>query len=166
MSSDDTGPRPKPTEGKDNKERGISRKQVSQTDVPAFTLDEALRIPETLRDQYAKQPTKPIDVARALPMSPTSGTFKMLTGAAIAYGLTTGGARAETIALTDLGLVLWLQPKKGMTSVLAVRRYYSLGWCGSSFSDMTALRYPPPKLRRTCLSKWVCLQRPQIELWR
>jgi CAP12/Pycsar effector protein, TIR domain len=103
MNSDDNEGRPKPTEGKDERETGASRKQVSQTDVPAYPLDEALRIPEALRDQYAKQPTKPIDVARALPMSPTSGSFKMLTGAAIAYGLTTGGARADKIALTDIG---------------------------------------------------------------
>src|SRR5690348_17171629 len=36
---------------------GAKRTRVAQTDVPAFTLAEALRVPEVLRDEYAKQPT-------------------------------------------------------------------------------------------------------------
>jgi hypothetical protein len=82
---------------------GRGRRRVSQQDVPAFSLPEVLRVADVLRDQYASQPTKPIDVAQALPMSPNSGTFRMLTGAAVAYGITDGGAQADLIALTDLG---------------------------------------------------------------
>lgn len=36
-------------------------------------------------------------------MLPTSGTFRTLTGASVAYGLTEGGAQADEIALSDLG---------------------------------------------------------------
>ena len=36
-------------------------------------------------------------------MRPTTGQFKMLTGASIAYGFTEGGAQADLILLTDLG---------------------------------------------------------------
>jgi predicted nucleotide-binding protein len=77
--------------------------QLRQSDVPAMGLREALRIAETLRDQYAKQPTKPLDVAKALELGPQGSQFKMLTGASNAYGLTEGAAKAEAISLTELG---------------------------------------------------------------
>ncbi len=37
-------------------------------------------------------------------MSPTSGPFRMITGAAVAYGLTTAAAQAPEIGLTPLGM--------------------------------------------------------------
>jgi predicted nucleotide-binding protein len=36
-------------------------------------------------------------------MLPTSGTFRSLTGASVAYGFTEGGSQAELISLTELG---------------------------------------------------------------
>lgn len=74
-----------------------------QTDVPSVSLQQALRVPAALRDAYAKQPATPLQVATALDMSPTSGPFRTLTGAAAAYGLTEGAAQAERIGLTELG---------------------------------------------------------------
>lgn len=79
------------------------RSYLSQSDVPGLALESALRVPRALADSYAKQPTRPLRVAEALEMTPTSGTFRTLCGASIAYGLTEGGYNAETIALTDLG---------------------------------------------------------------
>jgi len=37
-------------------------------------------------------------------MAPGAGPFRMLTGAAIAYGLTSGGAQAPEISITPLGM--------------------------------------------------------------
>jgi predicted nucleotide-binding protein len=79
------------------------RGRVSQADVPRHTLDEALRIVEALSDQFAKKPTKPYYVADALGISPSSSRFRTLTGAAVAYGLTTGAYNAVEIAMTPLG---------------------------------------------------------------
>lgn len=79
------------------------RKYLSQGEVPALGLESALRIVQAIADNYACQPTKPLGVAQALNMSPTSGTFRALCGAAIAYGLTEGGYSAVTISLTALG---------------------------------------------------------------
>jgi predicted nucleotide-binding protein len=79
------------------------RRYVSQTDVPRHTLDEALRIPRAIADNYGKEPTRPLDVAAALEIMPTSSGFRTLAGAAVAYGLTDGGPNAELIGLTDLG---------------------------------------------------------------
>jgi hypothetical protein len=82
--------------------KGQSR--LAQADVPAYTLAEAMRVPEALRDDYAKGPASPLDIAKSLDMTPTSGPFRMLTGAAVAYGLTDSGAQTSSmIGLTPLG---------------------------------------------------------------
>lgn len=74
-----------------------------QSDVPNVALKQALRVPKAIADQYAAKPTKPLHVAAALGMQPTSGPFKALCGASIAYGLTIGGYHAGLIELTELG---------------------------------------------------------------
>ena len=98
-----------PTPGTKGKEavksvgNGKPRTYVKQTDVPKYTLREALRVAEAISEQYAKRPTKPIDIALALELNPNGRTFEDLTGASIAYGLTEGGAQADKITLTDVG---------------------------------------------------------------
>jgi hypothetical protein len=78
--------------------------RISQEDVPAYSLDQALRVPHAIADNYAYKPTRPLNVAGAMKVSPSSGPFRMLAGASIAYGLTTGGAYAPEIGITPLGL--------------------------------------------------------------
>lgn len=82
----------------------IQRSYVSQADVPAGSLDRALRIPRAIADNYGYKPTSPLQVAAALDVQPSSSNFRMLTGAAIAYGLTSGGCNAETISITPLAM--------------------------------------------------------------
>jgi hypothetical protein len=70
--------------------------------VPAYSLAKALRVPQAIADNYGESPTRPLRVAEALNMLPSSSSFRMLTGAAIAYGLTDGGYNAELISITPL----------------------------------------------------------------
>lgn len=91
------------TDTEEARSAGRRKARLSQADVPSYSITEALRVPEALRDEYGKQPTRPLMVAAALNVSPTGGTFRMLTGAAVAYGLTDGAAQGETIGLTALG---------------------------------------------------------------
>lgn len=77
--------------------------RISQQEVPAHTLDEARRVGRAIADNYAFRPTRPIAVAEAMGMKPTTGKFRTLCGASIAYGLTEGGYGAPTISLTALG---------------------------------------------------------------
>ncbi|HXN57163.1 MAG TPA: hypothetical protein VN912_01095 [Candidatus Angelobacter sp.] len=46
-------------------------------------------------------------------VSPTAGPFRALTGAAIAYGLTTGGAFAPEIGITPLGMRIVRPTREG-----------------------------------------------------
>jgi hypothetical protein len=98
-ASRDPAPVP-PEEGKSGKKK---RPYVKQTDVPSCSLREALRIPQTIANQYGKQPTRPLDIATALQVLPSSRGFRMAAGAALAYGVTDAGAKADLIGLTDLG---------------------------------------------------------------
>lgn len=84
--------------------REVQRAYVSQADVPSCSLERALKIPAGIGDNYGYKPATPLQVAKALDIAPTSSGFKMLAGAAIAYGLTIGGYNADTISITALGL--------------------------------------------------------------
>jgi predicted nucleotide-binding protein len=79
------------------------RGRVSQADVPAYSLEQALRIPHAVGENYAFKPTGPLDVAAAISLSPQSSQFRMICGAAIAYGLTVGGYNSTQIEVTALG---------------------------------------------------------------
>ena len=79
------------------------RSPISQADIPAIPLDKALRVPRAIADNYASHPTRPLDVASALDVQPSSGPFRAECGAAIGYGLTEGGPNASEISLTPLG---------------------------------------------------------------
>lgn len=79
------------------------RKYLSQTDVPRISLNEALRIPFAIHENYGGNPTAPLKVAQALDLTPSSGHFRIIAGAAVAYGLTDGGPNAPQIGITPLG---------------------------------------------------------------
>lgn len=99
---------------------GNGRKYLSQSDVPSFSLEAAQRVPAALSDNFGKMPTKPLRVAQAMNLSPNSSNFRVICGAAIAYGLVDGGANSEQIALTALGKRIVAPTKEG--DDLAARR--------------------------------------------
>jgi predicted nucleotide-binding protein len=80
------------------------RSRISQQDVPGISLSKALRVPQAIGQEYGYKPVTPVQLAKALDMQTTSGPFRMITGASIAYGLTKGGAFADIISLEPLGL--------------------------------------------------------------
>ena len=70
------------------------RSKVSQTEFPRYSLDQVMRIPQALWDEFAGKGAAPHDVAIALDLAPTSGNWRLLCGGSIAYGLTEGGYNA------------------------------------------------------------------------
>jgi hypothetical protein len=69
-----------------------------------YSLEQALRVPRAIAENYAYKPTRSLKVAEVIGWSPSSGPFRMITGAAVAYGLTTGAAQAPEIGITPLGM--------------------------------------------------------------
>lgn len=82
---------------------GNKRVYVKQSDIPAASFEDALRIPTVLAEQFGKQATPPAAVALALDLLPKGSQFKELSGAAIAYGFTDGASQSDLISLTELG---------------------------------------------------------------
>lgn len=91
---------------------------LSQADVPSMTLDKALKLAKAIVDNYASKPVTPLQVAKALDVLPTSSGFRMLCGASIAYGLTSGGYAAEQIELRPVANRIF-KPKKENDDILA-----------------------------------------------
>jgi hypothetical protein len=89
---------------KKEEQLSVSQKRpyIKQSDVPATTLDDTLRVPRAILDNYAGQSTSPFNVAKALNVEPRGRQLLNLCGAAIAYGLIEGGAQAESISITPL----------------------------------------------------------------
>jgi hypothetical protein len=83
---------------------GDKRKYLSQTDVPSCSMEKALAIAQAIADNYGYKPATPLQVASVLQMAPSAGHFRMLAGASIAYGFTSGGYNAEKIAIEPLGM--------------------------------------------------------------
>lgn len=77
---------------------------VSQSEFPNLPLDQVLRLPKAIWDNFAGKGAAPLRVAMAIGVTPTSGPWRNLCGTAIAYGLTEGGYNAAEISLTPLGL--------------------------------------------------------------
>lgn len=80
-----------------------SFERMSQSDMPRATLREAVTLAEALRDNFAGKGASGIDLAQAVHRSPTSSSWRILTGAAVAYGLTDAAYNASSISLTPLG---------------------------------------------------------------
>jgi predicted nucleotide-binding protein len=80
-----------------------TRRRISQADIPRHSLREALTIARAITDNFAGHATSPHQIAMALKISPTSAAWRTLTGAAAAYGFTTGAYGSNKIGLEDLG---------------------------------------------------------------
>ena len=78
--------------------------RLLQEDVPSYSLDQALRVARAIADNYGYKPTKPVNVAGAMGMTHTAGPFRAISGASVAYGLTTGAAQGAEIGITPLGM--------------------------------------------------------------
>ncbi len=78
------------------------RAYVKQSDVPMTSLEYALRMPQAILDHYAGKPVSPLQLAKALEMDPKGSQIRVLSGAAIAFGLVEGGAQATSISVTPL----------------------------------------------------------------
>jgi predicted nucleotide-binding protein len=98
-----------------------ARTRISQQDVPSISLSKALRVAQAIGQQYGYKPVTPVQLAKALEMQTTSGPFRVITGASIAYGLTSGGAYADQIALEPLGLSV-IRPTNEGDDVTAKRQ--------------------------------------------
>lgn len=79
------------------------QQRVSQSVFPSVSFFQALRVARAIWDQLAGDGGRPIDVAAAMGIQPSGGSWRTIAGAAIAFGLTEGGYGANEIKLLPLG---------------------------------------------------------------
>lgn len=96
------------------------RAYVKQTDVPLTSLEFALRVPQAILDHYGGKPTTPMQLAKALQMDPKGSQIRVLSGSAIAFGLTEGGAQSPSISVTPLARRI-VRPKAEGDDLVAKR---------------------------------------------
>lgn len=96
------------------------RTYLKQTDVPATSLDDALRVPQAIFDHYAGRSATPMQLAKALDVAPKGSQLAVLTGAAIAFGLIDGGAQAASVSATELAKRI-IRPTDEGTDLVAKR---------------------------------------------
>lgn len=109
-------PRPKSAVPVESRKRAYFR----QADFPQTDLQQAQKVASALVDNFAGTEAPPPEIALAINVSPTSSAWPVITGAAIAYGLTDGGVNAGKIKLTPLGRRLVAPEAEG--DDLAARR--------------------------------------------
>src|SRR5262249_19565022 len=84
-------------------DEGVARRSyLQQSMLPKRKLRDAMAIAQAIVDNFGGR-AAPHQVAMAVDSSPTSSSWRELTGAAIAYGLTEGGYNSSQITLTELG---------------------------------------------------------------
>lgn len=96
------------------------KNRVQQTALPLFSLEDALVVATSIKNQFAGQPSAPLLVAEACGISPTSSNWRYIAGCSAAYGVTEGGYNAQVIKLTDLGERI-VAPLKEGDDILAKR---------------------------------------------
>lgn len=84
-------------------ENTIKRVELKQTEFPRLSLANAESVALALVNEFGARDAAPPDVALAAKVSPTSSSWRVLTGSSIAYGLTDGGYNSTVIKLEELG---------------------------------------------------------------
>lgn len=77
------------------------RVRIEQKDVPRASLAKAMSVAQAVRDHGGS--AKPLHVAAAMEIALGGLVFRDTSGAARAYGLTSGSYSAQVMALTELG---------------------------------------------------------------
>jgi predicted nucleotide-binding protein len=128
-----------------------NKKRLSQSDLPGVSVNEALRIALAIRDNYAMSPATPLDIGKAIGIAPTTGKFRTLTGASIAYGLTTGGYNATEIALTDLGRRIVMPQEEGDDSKARLEAFERPRIIKEFIAKYNGNKLPPKDIARNVL---------------
>jgi predicted nucleotide-binding protein len=124
-----------------------------QSDVPNCSLEDALRIGHAICDNYAKAPTKPLQIALALGLDLGAGQFRMLCGASSAYGLTQGSYRSEVISLSDLGRRILVPTMEGDDLKAKREAFLKPRIIGAFLRKYNQAKLPPEKIALNVLQE-------------
>lgn len=142
-----------------NLRRGMAAKGKAQRKpkatalYPKYSLVEALKLAESIRDNNAGQPYNRVDLAASLETSPESSSFRILITASSKYGLTEGGYQAERISLTELGRSIASPTSDEERAAGLLRALYNVEFYKSFFSKYQNHRLPRKDLLLNTLER-------------
>jgi predicted nucleotide-binding protein len=114
-------------------------------------LERSLRLARSLWDDFAGKSARPLQLAEALDTKPSSGGWRELCGASIAYGLTEGGYNASEIRLTDLGRRAVAPREEGDDLVAARQAAMHPRVCNEFFSRYSGMKFPSERVATSVL---------------
>ncbi len=109
---------------------------------PAKTLEQALRVPQALKEKNGGNGWPPAQVAEALGLGGKGGNFYYVAASARDYGLTTGSREAAEIALTELGRAAVYHPLDSSRNRFSARRSFRSMFFVGSWSITAATTFP------------------------
>jgi predicted nucleotide-binding protein len=124
---------------------------MSQSDCPAISLQSALKIAQALWDNFAGKSATPINVANALELMPSSGGWRELGGASIAYGLTDGGYNATQISLLPLGKRIVAPTIEGDDAKARIEAALKPRVAGAFFQKYDGAKFPKDSIAEAVL---------------
>ncbi len=134
---------------------------LRQADIPRLALSEALRLPQSLYDDFAGGSAAPHQLAISVNISPTSSNWRELCGASIAYGLTQGGYNAKAITLTDLGKRIVSPTEEGQDTIAKVEAALRPSILRQFYDRYNKAKFPQEKIAKNVLAS---MGVPQDEL--
>jgi hypothetical protein len=103
---------PKRKQSKKAAGQKATKRVVPKRPYPRASLENALKIPLTLKDKNGGNPWPPSDLASAIGLSPTNNDFFYLAAASRDFGLTEGSRDSDFISLTQFGRDVVYAPSK------------------------------------------------------
>jgi predicted nucleotide-binding protein len=129
------------------------RSYLKQSDVPKLPLSEALRVAQSLYDDFAGKSAAPHQLAMAVDISPTSSNWEDLSGASIAYGLTEGASNAAKISLTDLGKRIVAPTEEGQDVAAKAEAALKPTILRKFFDKYNHAKFPQERIARNVLAE-------------
>lgn len=137
------------------KEFTKQRVRINQSDIPSFTIEEALKVPHALWDNFAGKPTSPTQIALAMGISPTSTNWRYLSGASCAYGLTSGGYTSKEISLTDnIGKKIVAPTVEGEEKIALIQAVLTPTLLNKFYTNYDNAKLPKEQIAQNILIDW------------
>lgn len=108
------------------KSNGEKKRARTRWPFPRATLEEALKIPQAIKDQNGGNPWESEEVRKAVGAGTGGNAYFYLTAASRDYGLTVGTSTAEKISLAELGRDLVYAPNPDVEKSLKIRAFLTV----------------------------------------
>lgn len=148
-----------------NNEPKKSREYISQGDMPRCSLADTLVLAKSLRDSFASKGTTPINLAQAVNRSPSSSAWRILTGAAVAYGITSGAYNSSEISLTPLGDKIVNPTEDGADSVALLQAALRPSILKAFYEKYDGQKLPKDDIGKNVLRQFGVPQERTNEAW-